>query len=164
MNTDTRNINLKKLRQTFEKIPHCQELGLKVISIERGKASIFLEYKPCLAGNSETGIVHGGVVSTLLDSVSGLCALSTVPKTTPVATLDLRIDYLKPATPNKKIIGEASCFRLTKSIAFVRSVAHIDKHKPLANCVATFMLGSAGFTSENQKKNDRKNQNFKKEK
>ena len=152
MTTDTRNINLKKLRQTFEKIPHCRELGLRVILIERGKASIFLEYEPRLAGNSETGVVHGGVISTLLDSVSGLCALSIVSKTTPVATLDLRIDYLKPATPYKKIIGEASCFRLTKSIAFVRSVAHIDEHEPIAHCVATFMLGSAGFTSEKAKK------------
>jgi acyl-coenzyme A thioesterase PaaI-like protein len=47
--------------------------------------------------------------------------MSAVSKTTPVATLDLRIDYLKPACPGDEIIGEAHCFRLTN---FVRGVAH----------------------------------------
>jgi len=65
--------------------------------------------------------VHGGVISTLLDTAAGLSAMSAVSKTTPVATLDLRIDYLKPTCPGDEIIGEAHCFRLTNC---VRGVAH----------------------------------------
>ena len=53
-------------------------------------------YRAELVGNPETGVVHGGVITTLLDSVCGLAVFSSFTQMRPVATLDLRIDYLKP--------------------------------------------------------------------
>ena len=140
--------DLKQLADIYNQIPHCRELGLEITSLEAGKAALRLEYDNRLAGNPETGVVHGGVISTLLDTVSGLSAMSAVSSTTPVATLDLRIDYLKPADPGNAIIGEADCFRLNKSVEFVRGIAHHgDSNDPIAHCVGTFMLNAAGFTS-----------------
>ncbi|HJN26035.1 MAG TPA: PaaI family thioesterase [Rhodospirillales bacterium] len=151
--TDTpETANLDQLREIFSAIPHCRELGLKIVSLEPGSASIKLEYQDRLIANPETGVVHGGVISTLLDTVSGLSAMSAISETTPVATLDLRIDYLRPATPGRAIIGAAECFRLTNSVAFIRGAAHHDDDSdPIAHSMGTFMLGAAGFTSEKKK-------------
>ncbi|NQU57968.1 MAG: PaaI family thioesterase [Rhodospirillales bacterium] len=143
--------DMKQLTKMFEAIPHCRELGLTITSLAPGKASLSLGYQDRLAGNPETGVVHGGVISTLLDTIAGLTAMSAVPATTPVATLDLRIDYLKPARPGMTIFAEADCFRLTSSVAFVRAAAHHgDNTDPIAHCMATFMLNSVGFTTDSQ--------------
>jgi acyl-coenzyme A thioesterase PaaI-like protein len=56
------------------------------------------------------------------------------------ATLDLRIDYLRPATPGRTVIGRGECYRITRSIAFVRGMAHDgDASDPLAHVAGTFM-------------------------
>ena len=57
------------------------------------------------------------------------------------ATLDLRVDYLRPATPGKTIIGRGECYRVTKSVGFVRGLAHDgDSTDPVAHVAATFMF------------------------
>jgi acyl-coenzyme A thioesterase PaaI-like protein len=58
----------------------------------------------------------------------------------PQATLDLRVDYLRPAVPGRAVIGRGSCYRMTRSIAFVRGFAHDgDPDDPVANVTGTFM-------------------------
>jgi uncharacterized protein (TIGR00369 family) len=138
--------DLDHLRAVFDAIPHCREMGLRVDDVASGSARMVLAYRDDLIGNPETGVLHGAVVTTLMDTAAGLAAMASVPDGTPVATLDLRIDYLKPATPGEAVIGEAECYRVTSSVAFVRGVAHHgDATAPIANCAASFMLGSAGF-------------------
>lgn len=145
--------DLNQLRDMYAAIPHCRELGLEITSLEPGFAAMRLEYDERLIANPETGVVHGGVISTLLDTVSGLTAMSAISATTPVATLDLRIDYLKPARAGKTIFAEGDCFRLASSVAFVRATAHHgDNTDPIAHCMATFMLNSAGFASAGGRK------------
>lgn len=140
--------DLKQLTEMFDAIPHCNEMGMQITSLEHGKATMHLHYQDRLAGNPQTGVVHGGVISTLLDTACGLSAMSAVAASTPVATLDLRIDYLQPARPNEAILAQAECYRLTRSVAFVRATAHHGQgDTAIAHCVATFMLNSAGFTS-----------------
>jgi uncharacterized protein (TIGR00369 family) len=140
--------DLKQLAEIYDAVPHCRELGIEITSLELGVAAMSLDYQDRLAGDPETGVVHGGVISTLLDTVSGLAAMSAVSANTPVATLDLRIDYLKPARPGETIFATAECFRLTRSVAFVRATAHHgEAAKPIAHAMATFMLNAAGFSS-----------------
>lgn len=150
--TDSKETShLDRLAATYEAIPHCQEMGIYISALETGKAELRLDYDARFAGNPETGVVHGGVISTLLDSVSGLSAMSALPAMTPVATLDLRIDYLKPARPGKTIIAAAECFHMARSVTFVRGLAHLgDASDPIAHCMATFMLNSVGFTTSNE--------------
>jgi len=144
--------DLKQLAEMYAAIPHFRELGLHITALEPGKAAISLDYQDRLVGNPETGVVHGGVISTLLDTLSGLAAMSAIAANTPMATLDLRIDYLKPARPGKAIFAEADCFRRTNSVAFVRAAAHHgDNNDPIAHCIATFMLNSAGFIAAREK-------------
>jgi len=57
------------------------------------------------------------------------------------ATLDLRVDYLRPAVPGRTIIGRGECYGTTRSIGFVRGTAHDgDSADPVAHVGGTFMF------------------------
>ncbi len=134
-----------RLIERFEGVAHCRELGFRVVEIGPGEAVMGLDYQERLAADPETGVIHGGVVTTLLDTVCGLAVMSAVRLKSPVATLDLRIDYLKPATPGEAVLAFAECYKLTRHVAFVRGVAyHDDRDKPIANCASTYMIRGTG--------------------
>jgi uncharacterized protein (TIGR00369 family) len=99
-----------------------------------------------LVGNAETEVIAGGVVTAILDHVCGLAVLAALTQPGFVATLDLRIDYLRPAEPRRGLYAEARCYRVTRSVAFVRASAYEDTpDRPVATCQATFALtGSRG--------------------
>jgi uncharacterized protein (TIGR00369 family) len=126
-------------------IPHCAALGVKVIAVQRGEVTLSLPYKPELVGDPVSGVLHGGAVTSLIDSVAGMSVFAAMLKLQAIATLDLRIDYLKPAAAEKELYATAECYKLTRSIAFVRARAyHPDAPDDwVANCVATFMIGSS---------------------
>ena len=86
-------------------------------------------------------------MTTVLDTACGLVTFTVQDEPQAVATLDLRIDYLKPAVPEKAVYGWAEVYRTTRNITFVRGQAYQDSPDDLiANCVSTFMVGSVGFT------------------
>lgn len=109
-------------------------------------------YDERLIGNPRTRVVHSGVITALLDTLCGLVVMSAVPDGTPLATLDLRIDYLRPARPGETIRAWAECYKVTNSIAFARGSAfHRTREDAIAHCTGTFMLGGAGFTTDPSK-------------
>jgi uncharacterized protein (TIGR00369 family) len=127
----------------IDSIPHVKELGVNVVSARAGSAIISLPYQEKLIGNPDTGVLHGGVITTLIDTVCGFSAFSDVGDGRAQATLDLRIDYLKPATPGVDLLAEGHVYKKTSSIVFVRATAyHEDPDDPIANCVCTFMRGT----------------------
>jgi uncharacterized protein (TIGR00369 family) len=104
-----------------------------------------LPYDPRLASNAQTGIMASGPIITLMDMVTSMALWFKAGKFQPQATLDLRVDYLRPARPCNAIIGRGECYALTKSIGFVRGVAHDgDADKPVAHVAGTFMLTAVG--------------------
>jgi len=124
-------------------VPHAVALGLEMISVEvgQGRAKIRQPWRDDLVGDPERGIIHGGVITTLLDTMGGACVFAVGDNVRPQATLDLRIDYLRPATPRLDLFGEGECFRKTRHIAFVRGVCHQgDALRPVATMTATFMI------------------------
>jgi acyl-coenzyme A thioesterase PaaI-like protein len=83
-------------------------------------------------------------VTTLLDHTCGHAVLSALDSFRPIATLDLRIDYLRAAEPGLDIVAYAHCYKLTRSVAFVRAIAYdADRDDPVATAQATFMLDSS---------------------
>ena len=124
-------------------IPHCADIGVKVEEISETDVVMRLPYDERFVGNPVSGVLHGGIITTLIDSASGMCIYVKMQKYVPIATLDLRIDYLKSAEPGRDVIARATCYRLTRQIAFVRAIAyHDDPDDPIANSVSTFMLKS----------------------
>ena len=107
-----------------------------------------LDFDEKLIGNARTRVVHSGVITALLDTLCGLVVMTKVPEGTPLATLDLRIDYLRPATPDQTIRATAECYKVTANVALVRGAAfNAGPEDTIAHCTGTFMLGGAGFSA-----------------
>lgn len=127
----------------IEHVPHARAIGLNVIDAKRGEAWLCVPYAEKLVGNPETGVIHGGVITSLLDNACGMAVQLALPERMSIATLDLRIDYMKPATPKLDLTAHTHCYKVTKNIAFVRGTAyHTDRDDPIATCVGTFMLAA----------------------
>src|SRR6195952_1112212 len=108
-----------------------------------GEAWTSLAYRPGFVGDTETGVIHGGVVTAMLDETCGMAVQLALDGTGAIATLDLRIDYQKPATPGLDIKAHSVCYRTTRSIAFVRSTAYQESEDdPVATATACFMIGA----------------------
>ncbi|WP_066590645.1 PaaI family thioesterase [Sphingomonas pruni] len=103
-------------------------------------AELELPYDERLIGNVDTGVIASGPILSLMDMATSVGVWLRANAFVAHATLDLRVDYLRPATPGKTVIGRGECYRLTRSIAFVRGQAHDgDPDDPLAHVAGTFM-------------------------
>jgi uncharacterized protein (TIGR00369 family) len=121
-------------------IPHARECGLVIDRLDAEGALASLPYRREWLGDTERGLLHTGIITTLVDTVSGLAALAATGQFEPIATLDLRMDYLRPALPEQTLYSHAECYRLTRSIAFVRARAwQDDAQQPIAVSQSTFM-------------------------
>ncbi len=124
-------------------VPHNLALGLRVLDVSPTEASFELPYDARLVGNPDTGTLHGGAITALLDACSGAAVFAALPSLVPIATLDLRIDYLRPAEAGKPVIAKATCYKLTRNVAFTRGVAYQDDpENVIAHSVGTFMLST----------------------
>ena len=102
-----------------------------------------LPYREDLIGDPATGIIASGPIITLMDMATSISIWLKRGQFSPTATLDLRIDYLRPAEPGKTIFGRGECYKLTRRIAFVRGEAHDgDAAHPVAHVAGTFMFTS----------------------
>jgi uncharacterized protein (TIGR00369 family) len=117
--------------------------GLRLDRVAPGEAWSSLPYRPVFVGDTETGVLHGGVVTAMLDESCGMAVQLALDGTRAIATLDLRIDYQKPATPGLDIKAHSFCYRVTRSIAFVRSTAYQESEDdPVATATACFVIGA----------------------
>jgi uncharacterized protein (TIGR00369 family) len=124
-------------------IPHCRRLGMQVIHTGPREATVRLPYRDELIGDPERGVVFGGVITTLLDHASGLAVSCSLAQLTAIATLDLRIDYLRAAEPGCDLTGRAECYKIGAHVAFVRGTAwDRSPDQPFASMLATMMLGA----------------------
>src|SRR5215475_10106304 len=117
--------------------------GLVLDRAAPGEAWSSLPYRPVFVGDTESGVLHGGVVTAMLDETCGMAVQLSLDGSRAIATLDLRIDYQKPATPGLEIRAHAVCTRVTRSIAFVRATAYQESQEdPVATAAACFMIGA----------------------
>jgi len=132
--------------------PHGAAIGMELVG-QKGRVCILkVPYDKKLVGDPDTGIMHGGVITATLDNASGWAVRCNEnwQEGQSMATLDIRIDYMKPAEPGKDLMVEAECYKLTHNIAFVRATAHqADREDPVATSVATFMVGTPNAPGRN---------------
>lgn len=125
--------------------PHAIALKLETVSLDADGATLRVPYDEKLIGDPDTGVIAGGVVTALLDHACGQAVHTGLTEFKTIATLDLRIDYMRPAEPGKDIFARAHCYKVTRSVAFVRAVAYdVDPSDPVAAAQAAFMLDSSG--------------------
>jgi len=131
------------LPEMVEHVPHARVLGIRVVETGPGLAVCVLPYREELIGDPARRVVFGGAITTLIDHASGLAVACALEQLTAIATIDLRVDYLRAATPGLDLYTRSECYRVTRNVAFVRATAY--EHSagdPFASCLATFMLGA----------------------
>ena len=119
---------------------HGGHLGIHYHAHGDNWVELALPYSDALVGDVDSGVIASGPIISLMDNATSLSVWTTIGKFRPQVTLDLRVDYMRPATPGKTVIGRGECYKTTRSMAFVRGIAHDgDPDDPVAHVAGTFI-------------------------
>jgi uncharacterized protein (TIGR00369 family) len=142
MADDNKTARQARVAQSFvDHLPHSAALNMAVDGFGPGWTALSMPYDPALVGDPDTGVIHGGAVSVLLDTCGGAAVLCHDSAPGGTATLDLRIDYMRPATPGQRIRARAECYHMTRTVAFIRAVAmDDDDSRPVATATGAFTV------------------------
>lgn len=134
---------IENAQRFVDVVPHSRALGMQVIAAGEGQVTMEMAYDERFIGDPATGVIHGGAVFALLDTCSGASVFAHPDHKGSTATIDLRVDYMRPATPGQSIRATATCYNITRTVAFVRAVATDDRDdKPVATAAGTFVTGA----------------------
>ena len=115
-------------------------LGLKYAAHADNWVELELPWREDLLGEADRPVLASGPIISLMDMASGMSIWQTAGTFTPIATLDLRVDYQRPARERSSVWGRVECYRTTRSAAFVRGIAHDgDRDDPVAHVAGVFM-------------------------
>ncbi len=120
---------------------HGGRLGIDYHAHGEGWVELTLPYSEEIVGDEDSGVIASGPIFALMDIATSLASMRRLGRFVPHATLDLRVDYLRPARPGHTVIGHGECYALKRSISFVRGQAHDgDPDDPIAHVTGTFMF------------------------
>ena len=121
-------------------VGHGKALGLKYRASGPNWMELGLPWREELVGMPETGVLASGAIVSLIDTASGGSVWMALGFFVPIVTLDLRLDYMRPAVKGETVIARCECVKLTRQIAFIRGIAHGgDPERAIAHSAATFM-------------------------
>jgi uncharacterized protein (TIGR00369 family) len=124
-------------------VGHGGALGILYVDHGPDWVELGLDYDEKLVGVTETGVIASGPIISLMDMAASMAIWVKLDRFRHQATLDMRVDYLRPARPGQRIVGRGECYALTRSIGFTRGIAHDgDPADPVANIAASFMFTS----------------------
>ena len=137
----------QRLSEFVFKHGHPGWLGLEYRDHGENWVEIELPWREDLVGDPDLPVLASGPIISLLDMASGMSIWATARTFRPVATLDLRVDYQRPARDHTAVIGRVECYKMTRSAAFVRGIAHDgDPADPVAHMAGVFMTISVPFS------------------
>jgi uncharacterized protein (TIGR00369 family) len=120
---------------------HGDALGIRYRAHGADWCELELPFDARLVGDAERGVLASGPIIALLDMATSIGVWMKRGGFLPHATLDLRVDYLRPALIGRTVIGRGECYRVTRSVGFVRGTAHDgDAEDPVAHVAGTFMF------------------------
>ncbi|QNN65939.1 PaaI family thioesterase [Sphingomonas rhizophila] len=122
-------------------VGHGRALGLDFRNAGENWVELALPWREELVGVPDTGVLASGAIVSLLDTCGGASVWQSMRRFQHLATIDLRLDYFKPAQKGETVIARCHCDKLTRQIAFVSGIAHIgDPAHPVARATGTFMI------------------------
>jgi len=125
-----------------KRVGHGRALGMQFGDSGDNWTELSLPWREELVGVEESGILASGAIVSLIDTAGGTAVWAALGKFIPLATIDLRIDYLRPAFRGESVYARCECTKLTRRIAFTRGTAHLgDPDRPIAYSSSTFMIG-----------------------
>ena len=137
----TNGFDPQRFMAYVRRIGHGGALGIDYVAHGADWAELSLPYDEKLIGMRETGVIASGPIISLMDMATSIAIWIRLDRFRHQATLDLRVDYLRPAAAGKTVIGRGECYGVTRSIAFVRGTAHDgDPADPVAHVTGTFMF------------------------
>jgi len=123
------------------KVGHGQALGLEFRAAGDNWVELALPWREELVGMADSGILASGAIVSLVDTCGGASVWQALGRFQPAVTIDLRLDYLRPALKGETVIARCTCDKMTRQIAFVSGIAHTgDASRPVARAVGTFMI------------------------
>jgi uncharacterized protein (TIGR00369 family) len=143
--TDTPNFPTSPMRLGGD-APQAAAIGLRFISADGGVAVGELPWRADLVGDPVSGALFGGAILTLLDHLGGSSVFSALAASgasdvASIATLDLRVDHVRPSRRGETLTARAHCYRTTPTVAFVRAAAfETDETDPVATVQAAFAV------------------------
>ena len=144
LRTPTLPFDPEKTRELFEQWGFSGHVGLNYHAHGPDWCELFVEWRAELTVDVEQEVLASGPVITLMDLAGGAACWTRMGEFVPLATIDLRVDYLRPSPKGARVYGFAECYHLTRRVAFVRGVAHNgDRDDPLAFVAATFIRTQA---------------------
>lgn len=137
----------EKAKRFLANLPHCKRLGLTVVSAQENELVMRLPYSNEIIGNPLTGVLHGGALTTLMDTACGTAVFSSLDGFELCPTLDLRMDYMKAADAGANLLAEAKVIRISKHVVFTECMVYQEQNRALiARCTAAFMRIGAELT------------------
>ena len=139
--TQMKGFDPERFTELVRQVGHGGALGILYVAHGPDWVELGLDYSEKLVGVVETGVIASGPIISLMDMATSMAIWVKLDRFRHQATLDMRIDYLRPATPGRRIVGRGECYRVTKSVGFVRGLAHDgDPADPVAHVTGTFMF------------------------
>jgi uncharacterized protein (TIGR00369 family) len=136
-----RGFDPEMFTQYASQVGHGGALGILYIAHGEDWVELGLDYAERLVGVRETGVLASGPIISLMDMATSMAIWVRLGRFRHQATLDMRVDYLRPATPGRRIHGRGECYRVTNSVGFVRGLAHDgDAADPVAHVTGSFMF------------------------
>jgi uncharacterized protein (TIGR00369 family) len=132
-------------------IPYARASNMQVTEATRNHATLAMPAHGHWTGDAERQLTHPGVLTVLADTACGVAVGTALDVMEPFATLDLRMDYLRPAVADRELVCHAECHRLSRSVAFVRGeIRQPGQDEVLATVQATFMRATASARRDPQ--------------
>jgi uncharacterized protein (TIGR00369 family) len=122
-------------------VGHGRALGIEYRASGAHWVELALPWREELVGVEDSGILASGAIVSLVDTAGGASIWMALGRFQPIVTIDLRLDYLRPAIKGETVVARCECYKLTRAIGFVSGIAHGgDADRPIARATGTFML------------------------
>jgi uncharacterized protein (TIGR00369 family) len=146
MTRDTSELEIERALRALidEGTPHNRALGLRLLATGRGEVTCTIPYSEALAVDVDAGAIDEGAIATLMDVSCGGSVCMRLGRLQSIATLELRIDFVRPPGRGRPVTARGHCYQLSRSVAFVRALAHDGDPEDLVACAqGTFIVTGA---------------------